>query len=242
MICENCNKKIDGTFGSSRFCNKSCASIFSNKNNPKRGKTYEEIYGKEKAKKIKEKLKNKIPHNKGQKGTLEELYGIEKAKKIKNKLKNRKTRLTWSKEKIIQKLKKITKEIGPIQRTDIKTLHYNFDFCTEVPIRSKWKNLDELAKEANIKFKNPIRLSRAGTNETKLLDEIEVSNNIKINRDIPVRVNNNQYYLDGYDPINKVAYEIDESHHKHQQVEDFIRERAIKDKLKCEFVRIKDGW
>lgn len=32
MICENCGKEHDGSYGSGRFCCKSCAISFTNKN------------------------------------------------------------------------------------------------------------------------------------------------------------------------------------------------------------------
>lgn len=50
-----------------------------------------------------------------------------------------------------------------------------------------------------------------------------------------------KYSIDGYDPVNNIAYEIDEKHHfTPQQMEaDRIREREIKAVLGCEFVRIR---
>lgn len=51
------------------------------------------------------------------------------------------------------------------------------------------------------------------------------------------------YFLDGYDPINKVAIEIDESHHfdnnGNLKERDVIRENEIKKLLNCKFIRIK---
>ena len=46
-------------------------------------------------------------------------------------------------------------------------------------------------------------------------------------------------FVNGYDPINNVAYEVDEQHHKGRMIEDFMREEKIKSVLNCEFVRIK---
>lgn len=50
-----------------------------------------------------------------------------------------------------------------------------------------------------------------------------------------------KYRIDGYDPVNNIAYEIDEKHHfTPQQIDaDRIREREIKAELGCEFVRIR---
>lgn len=36
LYCENCGKVIDGSYGSGRFCNKKCATIYGNTHRPKR--------------------------------------------------------------------------------------------------------------------------------------------------------------------------------------------------------------
>lgn len=50
-----------------------------------------------------------------------------------------------------------------------------------------------------------------------------------------------KYRIDGYDPVNNVAYEIDERHHftPQQMDADRIREEEIKAVLGCEFIRIR---
>jgi len=47
------------------------------------------------------------------------------------------------------------------------------------------------------------------------------------------------YRLDGYDPIDKIAYEIDEEHHESQKVQDAKRQEEIEHVLGCTFKRIK---
>ena len=47
------------------------------------------------------------------------------------------------------------------------------------------------------------------------------------------------YRIDGYDEINKIAYEIDEDHHKYRVEEDTERENYIKNILNCSIVRVK---
>lgn len=47
------------------------------------------------------------------------------------------------------------------------------------------------------------------------------------------------YRIDGYDPINNVAYEIDEPAHEYKQQRDQARQREIENALGCRFVRIK---
>ena len=36
LYCENCGKVIDGSYGSGRFCNRQCATIYGNTHRPKR--------------------------------------------------------------------------------------------------------------------------------------------------------------------------------------------------------------
>ena len=36
LYCENCGKVIDGSYGSGRFCNRHCATIYGNTHRPKR--------------------------------------------------------------------------------------------------------------------------------------------------------------------------------------------------------------
>ena len=50
----------------------------------------------------------------------------------------------------------------------------------------------------------------------------------------------NKYFLDGYDPVSNVAYEVDEVYHSKRRVEDIIREQSIRSKINCDFIRIQD--
>lgn len=47
------------------------------------------------------------------------------------------------------------------------------------------------------------------------------------------------YRIDGYDPVNNIAYEIDEPEHQYKKEQDEIRQRRIENELGCKFVRIK---
>jgi hypothetical protein len=47
-----------------------------------------------------------------------------------------------------------------------------------------------------------------------------------------------QYRIDGYDPVNQVAYEVDEPAHRHQIAKDAVRQAVIERELGCRFVRI----
>lgn len=47
-----------------------------------------------------------------------------------------------------------------------------------------------------------------------------------------------RYRIDGYDPVNQVAYEVDEPAHRHQIAQDAVRQAVIERELGCRFVRI----
>ena len=79
---------------------------------------------------------------------------------------------------------------------------------------------------------------RLGKNEKQLLDKIEMEKNIILMRQFSL--DGLGYFVDGYDPINNIVYEVDEKHHEKQVEKDLIREKEIKEYLDCEFVRIKD--
>ena len=185
----------------------------------RKGKTYEEIFGIKKAKEIKIKKSKTFIERFGEERTkelklkigkgknYEEFYGEERAKKILKKMSKNRTK--WTKENIITSIKKIFEKEGELTKTQID---HKKDICNIVLIKKRFGSLDELAKQANIKFKST--RTRIGINETKFLDEIEVINNIKLERQHPVYINNSYKFIDGYDSVNKVEYEVDEPYHK----------------------------
>lgn len=73
--------------------------------------------------------------------------------------------------------------------------------------------------------------------EKAAIKTIEQLQGVKLIRQYPVL---GKYRIDGYDPVNNIAYEIDEDHHftPQQMNADRIREEEIKAALGCEFVRI----
>jgi len=71
--------------------------------------------------------------------------------------------------------------------------------------------------------------------EIAAIDTIEQVLNVKLERQFKC----GKYKIDGYDSINKVAYEIDEQHHRHNIEEDLSREEEIKRYLGCTFKRVK---
>jgi len=207
-----------------------------------KGKTHKEIYDKEKVILLKNRnkrtweekygIENSIKRRKNRakwKGkNYEERFGKKKAKIIKDKIAKK---MIISKNKIIDKTKKFFNENEPITKTQFINLIWNHE-----TIREKFGSLNNLAKQANIRFAGPKFFSRYGKNETKILDKIEKNFSIKLERQYYIAGK----YVDGYDKDNNIVYEVDENYHNHFKVQDIIREDKIKKELNCNFVRIKD--
>jgi len=77
---------------------------------------------------------------------------------------------------------------------------------------------------------------RIGKNEKQILDEIEKELNYKIIRQYYIK--NFGYFVDGYIPELNLVIEVDEVPKNKEK--DIIRETEIKQKLNCQFLRIKD--
>lgn len=92
----------------------------------------------------------------------------------------------------------------------------------------------ELKETLITRFNGGLRLAYAAR-EKVALDTIEQLMNVKLQRQYKVL----NYRIDGYDPVNNIAYEIDEPEHEHKKTQDEIRQRRIENELGCKFVRIK---
>jgi len=100
-------------------------------------------------------------------------------------------------------------------------------------------NHKQKLRETRIKYiKNVvyIKFPCIGKHEKQILDEIELSNNIKIIRQFLII----GYWLDGYCKKLNIAFEIDEKFHKNKPEKDKEREKNIKKELNCQFIRIAD--
>lgn len=87
------------------------------------------------------------------------------------------------------------------------------------------------------KFKYNVRFARF---EYKYLNEIEdFLNMMNIGYLEQYQVGN--YRIDLYIPKFNLAIEIDEKEHKYKQNYDKIRQKYIKDKIHCKFIRINEG-
>jgi len=173
-----------------------------------------------------------------QKGkTLEELYGKEKAIKIRNKMSKPKVKKKfWTKEKIILAYLNIIEKYGKVEKDEINYFHKKGLICGMSKIRYEFSSLDEFVKLSGVNFKIPKFKGHIGKNEKDILDIVEKIKGVKLKRQFQV----GKFFIDGYDVKNNVAYEYDEYHHKNYQVEDYIREEKIKNKIGCEFIRIRE--
>ena len=193
-----------------------------------KGITNIERYGKETAEKL------RLQHIERTKGkTYEEIHGKEKANNI---IRKKEENIKWTKSRIINAYIDIVNNNGRILRSEINKFARKKLICFDQTVYKQFGDLDNLVLEAGIQFRKPKFKGRIGKNETKLLDKIEEEKGIKLERQHPIAGK----YLDGYDPINNIVYEVDEPYHKNFKIQDIIRENIIKNRLGCRFVRIND--
>ncbi len=142
--------------------------------------------------------------------------------------------IKYTKENILKTLHEYIKIYGIISKSELCDLYNHIDFCTESVLYRLFGNLNNVFKELGIKPKQSMK--PIGRNETAILNKIEKQSNIILSRQYKVGI----YYVDGYDKENNVVYEVDESHHKYNKIQDIIRENKIKNILDCEVIRINE--
>ena len=107
------------------------------------------------------------------------------------------------------------------------------------------KRLESVSEKNTINRINQIlengHWHQIGKHETKLLDEQEIKNNCKIERQYAVRISPRKFYsVDGYCEETNTVYEIYESEHNNHVFKDLERENEICKKLSCDFIIIWD--
>jgi len=221
-----------------------------------KGMTWEEIHGKEKAQKLRQKRKDMTTgkswierfglekaqqmkksvaekQSKKYKGkSYEERFGLEKALEMREeqskKRKGNKNALKHKREDIISELQIKFKQYGAFKKSDFS----KFMSCHGGTAKNRFGSLDKLAEEAGIQFKqvdNKIfnHGGRLGKNENRILDEYEKIRGYKIEKSVTAFSHNKTYYIDGFDPVLNSPIEVDESFHNNQKVQDEIREKNI---------------
>jgi hypothetical protein len=187
----------------------------------KKGKTHEEIFGKEKSIEINKKIGDK---NRGK--TYEEIYGSEKAKELKEK---RREHLKKNNPMTNEYNKKIvSKKLTGIIRSD-----------------STRKKIRLLKIKSIIENKNNgFQISPSyNPNACKIIDEYGKQNGYKFQH----AMNGGEYYIkdlgywvDGYDKNKNTVIEYYERKHKKTTERDERRKQEIIDFLKCKFIEIKE--
>jgi very-short-patch-repair endonuclease len=114
------------------------------------------------------------------------------------------------------------------------------EYCQKMKISSRYKNrLLSVNKIINdTKRLGKVYCPNIGKNETILLNNIETTYNIKLDRNFTVR----GYHPDGYCHETNTIFEVYESYHKYQKEYDETRMEEIKKELKCNVSIIYDDW
>lgn len=130
-------------------------------------------------------------------------------------------------------------------RRIVKVFKENVDYQV-VKLDGSWEHRRQveyfLTESAAMKIQEAyagcFTVTKRGIRGKAVLDTIEQLLHIKLIRQYFVC---DKYRIDGYDPVNNIAYEVDEEQHftSRHQAADRKREEEIRNELGCEFVRIK---
>lgn len=180
-----------------------------------KGKTFEESFGKEKAKEISEKLKvGKFGDSNPAK---REDVRIKISRSRRGKLTGDNNPNYWKGRKNPGQSQRM-KENNPSFKEDVKKK-------ARERMLERWKNMGSI---------------RIGNNETEILDFIEKETSFLVHRQFSVI----GYSLDGYIHELNLAIEIDEPHHYIDgvlRISDMDRQMAISEELGCQFFRVKNN-
>ena len=213
----------------------------------KKGKTNEELYGKEKANKIKNKLSKSLSKRKLTDEHKQNISLSTKGREITwgNKISESLSGRKLSKAHIESLIKnhkgmsgKKHSEKTIMKMRKIKTGKNN-PRC-KIPVSDETRKKQRISTIKYIKKTRNGLKCMVGKNETKLLDEQEKKNNIIIQRHYEIVQLG--YVVDGYDEKNNIIYEVYEKYHKHskQRQKDKRRQKEIINFLKCDFNIIWD--
>jgi very-short-patch-repair endonuclease len=148
---------------------------------------------------------------------------IKKNVKSENKTKYRK--IKPKKQKVV--------EINEFNKAYAHTTFINKEGLTTLLLNTKLPNVDKIAEQFGINT-----LYRYKRKEIEIIDELSLFfNEMEIKYETQYFVDN--YKIDLYVPLYKLAVEIDENGHNDRNKDDEnIRQNYIENKLSCEFIRI----
>jgi very-short-patch-repair endonuclease len=216
------------------------------------GKTFSELYGEEKANEMKNKISKSLTNKLRSKETCENIsLGIQKSEKWntyiksdvhkRNASKGMKGKIPWNKgltKENDDRVKKIAESHIGLNASDetkkkLSESHTGLIQSEETREKRRVSFIKHIEKH-----KNWTRTT-IGKHEKQLLDEQEIKDNCKIDRQHPVK----KYILDGYCQETNTVYEVYELKHfssEEQIQKDLKRQQEIEDLLKCKFVIIRD--
>lgn len=153
----------------------------------------------------------------------------------------------WTKKRIIETLRELNIKYGPLYKVQISDFRKNKKICGSKLIRQHFGTIENASRMAGFEFVEPQNVGhlfngKIGKTETEILNNLEVQYGIKIIQQYRLEIDNKVYFLDGYDKINNVVYEIDERYHKYdkQKLLDNIKDTKIIKHLNCQIIRIKN--
>ena len=120
----------------------------------------------------------------------------------------------------------------------LKSKNYRFLHWLKEEVCNKFSEYNDFCEGISSLSVVSEKIINNGIREKTALTTIEQLQGVKLIRQYPVL---GKYRIDSYDPVNNIAYEIDEEQHftkKHMEA-DRIREEEIKEALGCKFVRIR---
>lgn len=129
--------------------------------------------------------------------------------------------------------------VGIRKKIEKEGFHWGMTGKNHTPESRRKNRLAVIRYIERLRFDGQPLKPRIGRNEKEILDNLEKQFGYKILRQFAIA----GYFVDGYIPELKLAFEIDESHHyKGQNLsdKDVRRQKEIENLLSCEFVRIKD--
>jgi len=158
-------------------------------------------------------------------------------------------RYHWSREQIIQALKELNDKYGPLFKRQLEFFKKKKLICGGNVIRHKFGSIEKAAKIAGFEFIEPQKVGhpyngKVGKGENQILRKIEEEKNIMLLRQHRIEHNGVVMFIDGYDEVNNIAYEVDGVYHRStetQQIRDKIRDKLLTEALGCEIIHIPIG-
>ncbi len=258
--CKHCNELfyvINSLLTKKKYCSNKCKIIDSKgRLSPMKGKTFEELYGYDRAQEIKKKNsdghKGQVPWHKKERVKINCEYCnniIEKVITSKQKYCSKICADKHSKGRSRSPETEFKKGCKSDKRGKTLEEMYGVEKANEIKEKLRY-NPERKRKLREFRIKQveqqelnglPL-MPNIGKYETQIIDCVEKQLNIKFKRQFRC----DGYFIDGYNEIYNIAIEVDEKKHFNidgtRKKKDIERHNYIVNKLKCEIIRIKDDF